>query len=193
MVEIENTLVSLDVFTEEFVCDLSACKGACCVLGDAGAPLDEEETAKLEDIIDEVSPFLRPEGRDAIAQQGAFVIEADGTYATPLVDGKECAYTVFQPDGTALCGIEAAYRAGATHWKKPISCELYPIRLNPLKDHIALNYHRWNVCAPACQCGAKMKVPVYRFLKDALTRKFGADYYTALEAAKEYIDQSHRA
>lgn len=184
MIEIEKTLVSEEIFEEHFACDLAACKGACCVLGDSGAPLLEEELAILDDIYDDVKPFLRPEGIEALEAQGTFVIDIEGDYETPLINGKECAYTTFDSKGVALCGIETAWRAGAVKWKKPISCELYPIRVTKLHEHEAINYHRWDICKPACECGAKLKLPVYKFLKEPLIRKFGVEYYGHLEAVE---------
>ncbi len=187
MIEIEKTLVSEDIFEEQFACDLTACKGACCVLGDSGAPLLEEELVILDDIYDDVKPFLRPEGIAALEAQGTFVVDVEGDFGTPLVNGKECAYTTFDEKGVALCGIETAWRAGAVKWKKPISCELYPIRVVKLYEHEAVNYHKWGICAPACDCGAKLKLPVFRFLKEPLIRKFGKEYYEQLEIASEYL------
>lgn len=187
MIEIRKTLVSDELLEEKFVCDLTACKGACCVLGDTGAPLDEEELDILDGIYEDIKPYLSEEGIKALEAQGTFVIEPDGSYSTPLVDGKECAYTVFDERGTALCGIEKAWKAGAVAWKKPISCELYPIRITALKDHEALNYHRWQVCRPACECGSALNVPVYRFLKNALIRKYGEEYFDELEIAAAYL------
>ncbi len=187
MIEIEKTLVSEEIFEQQFACDLTACKGACCVLGDSGAPLDESELDILDDIYDDVKPFLSEAGIKSLEAQGTFVVEEDGSFSTPLIEGKECAYTVFDPKGIALCGIEMAWRAGKVKWKKPISCELYPIRIAKLYEHEAVNYHRWEICKPACECGAKLKLPVYRFLKEPLIRKFGKDYYEQLEAADAYL------
>lgn len=187
MIEIEKTLVSEEIFEEHFACDLAACKGACCVLGDAGAPLLEEELDILDEIYEDVKPFLNEAGIKALEAQGTFVVEQDGDFTTTLVDGKECAYTVFDDKGVALCGIEKAWRAGAVKWKKPISCELYPIRITKLYEHEAVNYHRWNICAPACDCGAKLKLPVYKFLKEPLIRKYGKEYFEQLTLADEYL------
>ena len=187
MIEIEKTLVSEEIFEEHFACDLTACKGACCVLGDSGAPLDESELDILDEIYDEVKPFLTEAGIRSLEAQGTFVMEQDGSFSTPLIEGKECAYTVFDDKGIALCGIEKAWRAGKVGWKKPLSCELYPIRIAKLYEHEAVNYHRWHICQPACDCGAKLKLPVYRFLKEPLIRKFGAEYFTMLEAAEAYV------
>lgn len=185
MIQIDDKLVSLNVFDQEFVCDLNACKGACCVEGDVGAPLEDDEAEKLEAIYNDVKPFLRPEGIKAIEEQGTFIRdEFDQEYVTPLVNNKECAYATFDKDGTAKCGIEQAYRAGKTDFLKPISCHLYPIRVKKYTQFTAVNYDQWEICAPACECGSKLNVPVYRFLKEPLIRKFGKDWYADLESAK---------
>ena len=186
MIQIDRTLISDEVFEKKFVCDLSACKGACCVEGESGAPLEEDELNRLEEVYDEVVPFMRQEGVDAIAEQGNFVLDWDGEYTTPLVDGNECAYVSFDDRGIAKCAIEMAYRAGKIDWQKPISCHLYPIRITKLKDFDALNYHHWHICEPACNCGSKLDVRVFRFLKEPLIRKYGEEWYADLEAAFEH-------
>lgn len=182
MIAIDNTIVSEHLLEKKFVCDLNACKGECCVAGDAGAPLDEAEIAILEDIWDEVKPYLPKDGVKAIEKQGVFVIDEDGDYTTPLVKGKHCAFTIFD-DGIAKCGIEQAFYDGKVNWKKPISCHLYPVRITKFKTYDAVNYHKWEVCKPACECGAKLNVPVYKFLREPLIRKYGADWYKQLELA----------
>ncbi len=183
MIEIEDKILSRDLFEKKFVCDLNACKGACCVEGSSGAPLTEEEIHILEDIYDEVKPYLPQKGIKAIEKQGHWVIDADGDYTTPLVgEEKECAYTIFE-NGMALCGIEKAYKEGKIAFKKPISCHLYPIRITQYKKFEALNYDVWHLCKPACACGEKLQVPVYKFLKEAITRKYGEEFYSMVEAA----------
>ena len=189
MIQIDDKLVSLNVFDQKFVCDLSACKGACCVEGDVGAPLEDEEAEKLDAIYNDVKPFLRPEGIAAIEEQGTFIRdEFDQEYVTPLVNNKECAYATFDKDGTAKCGIEQAYRAGKTDFLKPVSCHLYPIRVKKYTQFTAVNYDQWEICAPACDCGSKLNVPVYRFLKEPLIRKFGEDWYADLEGAQGALE-----
>jgi len=186
MLWIENTLISEDILEEHFVCDLQQCKGACCVEGDAGAPIEAEEVHLLEKEAKNIAPFLREEGRQAIAEQGSSVIDSlDGEPVTPLVAGAECAYAVFDATGKAACGIEKAWQAGATTFRKPISCHLYPVRLGKAVDMVTLNYHRWEICSPACSLGQELKVPVFRFTKDALLRKFGAAWYQQLELAAQ--------
>jgi hypothetical protein len=189
MIIVEDKLVSEDLLEREFVCNLSACKGACCVAGDSGAPLLEEEAGILEEELDYVRPYLRPEGLRAISEQGVFMIDSDGDMVTPLVEGKECAFAVFDEKGTALCGIEQAWQAGKTRFRKPISCHLYPIRVTQLPDYLALNYNRWIVCSPACSLGEQLKVPVYRFLKEALCRAYGEDWYQLLEETAQAYKQ----
>jgi hypothetical protein len=168
------------ILEKDFVCNLAACKGACCVDGDAGAPLTKEETQILADIYPKVKPFLRKEGIAAIEAQGTHVIGTDGELETTLIDGKDCAYVIF--DGkTALCGIEQAYNQGLVDWKKPVSCHLYPIRVKEYSDFSAVNYHKWHICSDACALGAELQVPVYKFVKEALVRKFGMEWYDELE------------
>ncbi|WP_018675882.1 DUF3109 family protein [Riemerella columbina] len=187
MIQIEDKLISEDIFNEEFVCNLSRCKGACCIEGDAGAPLDKEETDILEEIYPKIKPFLRPEGVKAIESQGTSVEDFDGDLVTPLIDNRDCAYVIFDENGITKCGIEKAYEAGTIDWQKPISCHLYPIRITEYPSFTAFNYHEWTICSDACQLGKELKVPVYQFLKTPLIRKYGETFYTTLsEAAEEY-------
>ena len=185
MFQIGKTIVSEDILEKEFVCNLTACKGACCIDGDAGAPLLKEETAILEKIYPIVKPFLRPEGIAAIEAQGTWVTDKDNDLGTPLIDNKDCAYVIF--DGpTALCGIEQAYNQGLVDWKKPVSCHLYPIRIKEFSSFQAVNYDRWDICSDACKLGKELEVPVYKFVREALIRRFGNEWYEELEqVAKE--------
>lgn len=187
MFQLGKTIVSEDIISEEFVCNLHACKGACCIDGDAGAPLEEKETGVLLEIYRKVKPFLRQEGIDAIEEQGAFVKGHDGEWETPLVDGRECAYVTFGDGGIAQCGLEKAWKAGATKWRKPVSCHLYPVRVKEYSELVAVNYHRWEICDPACSLGRELRVPVYVFVKDALIRKFGAAWYAELEKVAQEL------
>jgi hypothetical protein len=180
MFQLGKTIVSEDILQRRFVCNLTACHGACCVDGDAGAPLLESEKAILEEIYPEVKPFLRAEGIAAIENQGVWVIGADGTLETPLIDDKDCAYVIFDGN-TALCGIEQAYNQGKISWKKPVSCHLYPIRVKDFSEFAAVNYDEWEICDPACALGAELEVPVYKFVREALVRRFGQDWYDELE------------
>jgi hypothetical protein len=182
MIEHRGTLISEDLFEKRFVCDLNACKGACCVEGASGAPLDPEEDQLLKELWPKIRPYIPEKGQRAIDEHGVSEVDEDGDLVTTLVEGRgECAFTVFDDKGIALCGVEKAWKDGAIPFRKPISCHLYPIRIAKLKFHDGLNYHRWPICKPACECGAKLDVPVFRFLKDSLTRKYGADWYAELE------------
>ncbi len=188
MFQLGKTLISEDIIEKEFVCNLSACKGECCISGDAGAPLEQKETSILEDIYEDVKPYLRQEGIDSIEKQGTWVKGDWGDdLETPLIDGKECAYLVFDDNNMALCGIEKAYRDGKVSWRKPVSCYLYPIRIKNFGEMSALNYDRWDICDDACTLGRELKVPIYKFLKDPLIERFGKHWYEELEiVAEEY-------
>lgn len=184
MIVIDDKIISDDVVEQQFVCDLNACKGACCVEGELGAPLNEEETKILEDIYETVKPYLLPEGIAAIEKQGKWVrTEEEEKYNTPLMKKGGCARMNYDKNGVVICGIEKAYLDGAVKWKKPISCHLYPIRVTKQKKtgFDMLNYERWHVCKAACKNGKALKVPVYRFLKDALISKYGTEFYRALD------------
>ncbi len=188
MFQLGKTIVSEEIFENDFICNLSACRGACCIDGEAGAPLEEKETEILVDIYREVKPFLREEGIAVIEKEGAFVKGEDGEWETPLINNNECAYVIFSDSGIAKCGLEEAYNQGATSWKKPISCHLYPVRVKEYRELIAVNYHQWQICDPACSLGEKLQVPIYRFVKDALIRKFGKRWYGELEkTAGKYV------
>lgn len=180
MFQLNKTIVSEEILEKEFVCNLSACLGACCVDGDAGAPLDEEETKILAEIYPKIKSYLCPEGIKAIEEQGTHIVSEFGELETPLIEGKDCAYVIF--DGkTALCGIEQAYNEGIVTWKKPVSCHLYPIRVKEYSDFSAVNYHKWHICSDACALGAELGVPVYQFVKEALVRKFGQQWFDELD------------
>lgn len=181
MFQLGKTIVSEEIIDNDFLCNLSACKGACCVEGDAGAPLDKEETEILKEIYPKVKPFLRKEGIEAIEAQGEYITTAFGDYETPLIHGADCAYVIFDEKNTALCGIEEAYNQGEVSWKKPLSCHLYPIRIKQYSEFAAVNYEKWDICNPACSLGKELQVPVYKFVKEALIRKFGKDWYEELE------------
>jgi len=185
MFQLGKTIVSEDIIDKDFVCNLSACKGACCVDGDAGAPLDESETKILTDIYSKVKPFLTKEGIAAIEEQGVFTTTEDGEFETPLVNGADCAYVMFDKKGTALCAIEEAHNQGVIDWKKPVSCHLYPVRVKDYSEFSAVNYHKWQICDDACTLGKELQVPVYKFVKQALIRKFGEDWYMELEKIAE--------
>jgi len=189
MIAIDKTLISEDLLEKKFVCDLNACKGACCVAGDSGAPLDKEELKTLESVVDKVKPYMVKKGIKAIEKHGSYVVDGDGDYTTTLVSpGAECAFVFFDENKIAKCAIEQAYYDGKIDWKKPISCHLYPIRITKHKDYDAVNYDKWSVCKPACAYGEKLDVPVYKFLKEPLIRKYGKDWYKELEkSAKIFL------
>jgi hypothetical protein len=192
MIIIENTIVSDDVVERAFACNLQACKGACCVSGDSGAPLDYEETKILEDIYPLIKPYMTEKGIKAVEQFGKYMIDSEGEFVTPLVDGnKECAYTIFE-NGMALCGIEKACREGVITYYKPVSCHLYPVRIKKHKEYDAVNYDRWDICAPACTRGQKEGVRVFEFVKSALIRKYGEAWYQQLEGAARYKEEQEQ-
>ncbi len=187
MIAIQNTLVSDDIIENKFVCDLNKCKGECCVAGDMGAPLDEEELPILDAIYEKVKPYMSEEGIAAIELQGKYLIEdGEDEYTTPLIEGRECAYTIFDK-GIATCAIEKAYLHGDIGFKKPISCHLYPVRINKYDGYDAVNYHEWQVCSPACSLGKALSVPVYEFLREPLLRKYGSDWYEQLQYAANHL------
>jgi hypothetical protein len=185
MIQIGETIISTDLVSELFTCDLLQCKGACCVMGDSGAPLDENERILLHDIFPVLKPFLRPEGIRAIENQGTSVTDFDDECVTPLIDDKECAYTVFE-DEIARCGIEKAFLSGAVTFRKPLSCFLYPVRIKRYRTFEAVNYDSWSVCDPARVLGASLMTPVFEFTAPALRQKYGEEWFQALKlAAKE--------
>lgn len=187
MFQIDKTLISEEIIENDFVCNLNACKGACCVEGASGAPLDDDEIVILSNIFNKVRPFLRQESISAIEEQGAFVKGDDGEWETPLVNNRECAYVVYSENGITKCGLEEAYNSGATKWKKPISCHMYPVRIREYSEFTAVNYHKWEICDTACSLGNELQVPIYKFVKEALIRKFGKKWYAELEeVANEY-------
>lgn len=188
MIIVDNAVLSDDLKEKHFVCDLAKCKGACCVEGDLGAPLDEDELQVINSVLDEVMPYLSEEGRAAIQEEGAYILDEEGDYSTTTIQGKECAFAIYDQKGVLKCGIERAYNDGKIDWKKPISCHLYPIRITKYDHYDALNYDRWDICKPACKLGDSLKVPVYKFLKEPLVRKYGADWYAALEGQVENAD-----
>ncbi len=185
MFQLGKTIISEEIIENDFVCNLSACKGTCCVDGEAGAPLEEDELQILMDIYPKVKPYLTKEGIDAIEEQGLFVTH-NGEHETPLnpIDDS-CVYINYDEKGIAICGIEEAYNQGEIPWKKPISCHLYPVRVQDYSEFAAVNYHKWEICDDACTLGAALQVPVYKFVKQALIRKFGEDWYAELEKVAE--------
>ena len=191
MIQIDDTLVSLDLIERSFLCDLSHCKGQCCVAGDSGAPLEPGEEEELKRVLPEIWNDLLPEARTVIQSQGVAYTDSDGDRVTSIVGDKNCVFTCYDTDGVCKCAIEKAYREGRVSFYKPISCHLYPVRITQYKTFQAVNYHRWDVCKAAELLGKKEQVPVYQFLKEPLIRKFGQAWYDALdECAQEWKKQS---
>ncbi|MBC7652987.1 MAG: DUF3109 family protein [Oligoflexus sp.] len=189
MIEVGGHLVSDELAKENFICNLDKCKGACCIEGDSGAPLNEDELQILDDIYPKVKHLMTQKGIEAIESQGTYVKDFEGDYTTTCVDGnKECAYVTWE-NGITKCAIEKAYEQGLVDWKKPISCHLYPIRLTQYPDFDMLNYDRWSICSPACSFGEEHKVKVYQFLKEPLIRKYGEEWYQELEMNIDALNQ----
>jgi hypothetical protein len=180
MIQIGNRIVSRELFDQHFICHLEQCEGNCCVFGDSGAPLEDHEARYLEENLEAIKPYMRAEGLQEVNEQGSWVVDGDGDQVTPLVGREECAYVVFE-QGIARCSIEKAFESGSVSFQKPVSCHLYPIRVSKLKNAVALNYHRWSICEPARILGRKEGMPVFRFLKDPITRVYGAAFYDELE------------
>ena len=188
MFQIGDAIVARDVIEEEFICDLSACRGDCCVEGESGAPLEEDEAKKLEEILDIVWDDLSPLAQEEVRKNGVAYRDHDGDLVTSIVNGEDCVFTYYDDDKICKCAIEKAYREGKTDFYKPISCHLYPIRLQTYRDFVAVNYHRWPICCDAIKLGRKERVKIYQFLKEPLIRKFGKEWYSELSiVAEEYL------
>lgn len=192
MIIVDKVILSDDIAHEHFVCDLSKCKGACCVEGDLGAPLDEDELPIMEQIYEQVKPYMTPEGIAEVERQGKYIKDFEGDFSTPTIGDRECAYAGYDEKGVMFCAIEKAYLDGKIAYQKPISCHLYPIRINQYQDYDALNYDRWDICADACTLGDKLKVPVYKFLRGPLIRKYGKEWYEKLEKEVELWNKEVR-
>ena len=190
MIAINNILISDEVVKEQFVCDLGKCKGACCEDGDAGAPLEKEELQHINDVFEAVLPYLNEESKKEIDRQGRYVYDKEYGWVTPTIDSKICVYGIVDKQGIVKCGIEQAYLDGKVTWKKPISCHLFPIITKKSKRTTTeyVNYEpREDNCKAACALGKKLKVPVYQFLKEPLIRKFGQEFYEALDATANHL------
>lgn len=189
ILDIDDVLVSSDIITEHFCCDLDACKGICCVEGDAGAPVTLEEIAGIEDSLDSVWNDMTAQAQAVVDKQGVAYNDCDGELVTSIVGGKNCVFTCYEHD-CCLCALERAQRAGKTDFVKPISCALYPIREKRFANGtVALNYHRWDVCLPAVKKGRELSLPIYRFLKGPLTRRFGKEWYDSLCEVAKHIGE----
>ena len=188
MLIIDEIMVTDELYLVKFICPVEKCMGACCVEGDAGAPLEEEEISLLEDHQDALLDYMIPEGIETIKKSGVFDYDVDGSYVTPLIRGGDCAFINFT-NGIAWCSIEKAYEEGKIPFQKPISCHLYPVRLSKVGKHEAINYHRWQICNPAIEKGEIEGVPLYVFLKDALIRRYGKEWYDKLDKAVRDIQK----
>lgn len=187
MIQIDDAIVALDVIEENFICDLSACQGECCVEGESGAPLENEEVEIIEKILPLIWDDLSPKAQQVIDAQGVAYQDRDGDMVTSIVNGKDCVFTYYDEKGICKCAIEKAYKEGKTDFYKPISCHLYPIRLEKFREFTAVNYHRWRICKAAVLLGNKEGLRIYQFLKEPLIRKFGDAWYNELcIAADEY-------
>lgn len=190
MLEIQNTLVSLDLIERFFCCDLDKCLGECCIEGDAGAPITEDERRQIEAILPEIFDELSPAAQREIRENGVAYIDQEGDLVTSIVDGRNCVFTCFEPGGMCHCAIERAYRQGRINFYKPISCHLYPVRLKEYADFTAVNLHRWKICRCAEVLGRKLGLRAYQFLKEPLIRRFGQAWYDELaQTAEEYLRQ----
>lgn len=187
MLQINDTIISLDLLDQKFVCDLASCKGICCIEGDDGAPLEHSEVKIIEDILPLIWDDLTQKSKDLIQTQGVSYIDKDGEPVTSIVNGAECVFTYTDESGICKCAIEKAYREGKTDFYKPISCHLYPVRIQKYNEYVAVNYHKWSVCNCARKLGKQLKVPVYKFLKEPLIRRFGNDWYEQLEIADKEL------
>ena len=190
MIVLQHTVISDDIKDKFFVCNLEKCKGACCVEGDLGAPLEEEELKYLEDNYEAIKPYLTGAGKKAIEEQGLYIKDWEDDFSTTTIENRECAYAIYDDKNILKCGIEQAYLDGKISWRKPISCHLYPIRITKYDGFEALNYDKWSICANACTFGAELGVRVYQFLKEPLIRKYGAEWYQELT---EMIEQPQLA
>lgn len=187
MIQIDDVVVSLDVIEEKFFCNLNACKGECCIEGDAGAPLETEEVAELEKVLPAIWNDLSPQAQEVINKQGVCYEDWDGEMVTSIVNGEDCVFTCYDDKGICYCAIEKAYREGKVDFMKPVSCHLYPIRVQNYPEFKAVNYHRWSVCEAAVLLGKQKDMPIYKYLKEPLIRKFGEAWYEQLEiAAREW-------
>lgn len=190
MIAIDNILLSDEIVKEQFVCDLTRCKGACCVDGDAGAPLHKDELNKINEVYEKVLPYLSIESKSELQKQGRYIYNQEFGWVTPTINNSICVYGITDENGVVKCGIEQAYLDEKVKWKKPISCHLFPIITKESKNTntVYVNYEpREDSCKAACSLGKKLKVPVYVFLKEALTRKFGQKFYKTLEATASHF------
>lgn len=190
MLQIQNTIVTLDLAEEFFCCDLEKCLGACCIEGDAGAPVTIDEVEKIEEVLPVVEPEMLPRAVEEVRHNGVAYVDQEGDLVTTILDGRNCAFTCYAPGGICLCALEKAFREGKTSFKKPASCSLYPLRLTTYPTFTAVNYHRWKICRDAVANGRKKGIRLYQFLRGPLTEHFGKEWYDELAQACElYLSQ----
>lgn len=192
MIQIQQTLLSDELFEEQFICDLCKCKGECCVDGESGAPLTQDEFEQIKEILPVIWKDLSPKAQELISEQGIAYTDIDGELVTSIINGEECVFTWFDADGVCKCAIDTAFREGRTDVQKPISCHLYPIRLTEYTDFTAVNYHRWSVCKPAVKLGRKEGLPLYRFLREPLIRRFGEEWYREVCEAAALLQKNEK-
>lgn len=192
MFVVKNTLVSLDLVEKFFVCDLSVCKGQCCIDGDAGAPLSEDEKKEIDKNLTKIMPFLTPGGQNAIKNEGSGYYDAEGDLVTTLIEGRNCAFSIYDEKGTCLCALEKAWREGELPNLKPSSCFLYPVRLKKIGEMTALNFHKWKICSCAEKNGRQLGIRAYKFLKEPLIRQFGEEWWNELDKIAEEWLKSRR-
>lgn len=192
MIQIDDKVISIDIFEEHFICDLPKCHGSCCVEGESGAPLEDDEVKILEEIYPIIKSRLPEKSQKIIEERGTWEIDSDGDKVTPINNGRECVYVYFDEKKVAKCAIEKANRDGLIDFKKPISCHLYPIRVTKYKDFQALNYHQWPICAPARVLGKEVGLPMFKFLREALIRKFGEAFYDEMEEAEQLLAEEKK-
>jgi len=193
MIEIGRTLISLDIFEKQFLCDILKCKGACCIEGDSGAPLTNEEAEIIERDYSAFENLLPKKHKKEIEKQGFSLIDSDGDLVTPLVNNRQCAYSFYDERGILKCAIEKAHFDGKTKFRKPVSCHLFPIRITEYKRYDAINYEKLDICKPGRECGVSEKLPIYKFLKEPLIRQYGEEWYNEVEIAAEHLANSKNA
>ncbi len=190
VIEVGRALLSDDIIEEHFLCDVLKCKGACCIEGDSGAPLTDEEAVQIEKDYPLFEEYLPQKHKKEVEKQGYSVIDSDGDLVTPLVNNRQCVYSFYNDNGILQCAVEKAYFEGKIKFRKPISCHLFPIRITEYRDFDAVNYQQLRICKPGRQCGASQKLPLYKFLKEPLIKKYGEEWYKELEIAADYLKSS---
>jgi len=185
MIEIEDKIISDDLFEKKFVCDLQKCKGVCCVEGDSGAPLTKKEILEIDKNISKIKTEMSPTGLSILEKKDFYYVDSDGDQVTSLINDKECVFVVYDQNKIAKCSIESAFRKNKINFNKPISCHLYPIRVKKYKNFQAINVDSWHICQPACKCGTELNVPVFKFLKNAIVRSWGLNFFQQLDSVYE--------